>query len=62
MMVFLLQVLDEITAEAVQEDIKCSLRHAQRIAMCLRVIELTAYKHARKHWHAPSEAGWSNLD
>lgn len=62
MMVSLLQVLDEITAEAVQENIDCSLRHAQRVAMCLRVIELNAYKVAQNHWYAPAETDWSDLD
>lgn len=62
MMVSLLQVLDEIRAEAVQESIGGSLRHAQRVAMCLRVIELAAYKVAQKHWYVPTETDWSDLD
>lgn len=62
MMVSLLQVLDEITTEAVQENIDCSLRHAQRVAMCLRVIELNAYKVAQNHWYAPTETYCSDLD
>lgn len=62
MMVSLLQVLDEITAEAVQENIRGSLRHAQRVAKCLRVIEVTAYKVAQKHWYIPTEMDWFDLD
>ena len=37
-------------------------RHAQRIAMCLRVIERTAFKVAETHWYLPSETDWSGLD
>lgn len=62
MMVSLLQVLDEITTEAVRESIGGSVRHAQRVAMCLRVIERTAYKVAQIHWYVPTEADWSDLD
>ncbi|MGJ7916366.1 hypothetical protein ACI48D_12940 [Massilia sp. LXY-6] len=62
MMVSLLQGLDQITAEAIQEDKGLSLRHSQRIAMCLRIIERTAFKVAQAHWYAPSEVDWSDLD
>lgn len=62
MMVSLLQILDEITTEAVRESIGGSVRHAQRVAICLRVIERTAYKVAQIHWYVPTEADWSDLD
>lgn len=62
MMVSLLQGLDEIAAEVIQKDARLSLRHAQRIAMCLRVIERAAFKVAETHWYLPSETDWSGLD
>jgi len=62
MMVSLLQVLDEVSAQAIQEDKQLSLRHSQRIAMCLRIIESASFEVAQKHWHMPSEASWPDLD
>ena len=62
MMVSLLQGLDEIAANVIQKDAHLSLRHAQRIAMCLRVIERAAFKVAETHWYLPSETDWSGLD
>jgi hypothetical protein len=62
MMVSLLQVLDEITTAAVQEATSKSLRHAQRIALCLRIIEGIAFKTAQVRWHPPTMIDWSDLD
>ena len=62
MMVTLLQGLDEITADAIQEHKPMSLRHSQRVAMCLRIIEHAAFKVAQRHWYTPSETDWSDLD
>lgn len=62
MMVSLLQGLDEIAAGEIQNDTGLSLRHAQRIAMCLRIIERAAFKVAQTHWYMPSETDWSGVD
>jgi hypothetical protein len=62
MMVSLLQVLDEVTTEAIQEVIHCSLRHAQRLAQYLRIIEQAGFKAAQQRWHAPSGNDWLGLD
>lgn len=62
MMVSLLQGLDQIAAGAIQEDTGLSLRHSQRIAMCLRIIERTGFKVAQTHWYIPNETDWSALD
>jgi len=62
MMVSLLQILDEVTTEAIQEAVQCSLRHAQRLAQYLRVIEQAGFKVAQQRWHAPSESVWLDLD
>lgn len=62
MMVSLLQVLDEITTAAVQESTNKSLRHAQRIALCLRIIEGLAFKTSQVRWHPPTMIDWSDLD
>lgn len=59
MMVSLLQGLDQIAAKAVQAETGLSLRHSQRIAMCLRIIERTAFKVAERHWYLPD---WSYRD
>lgn len=62
MMVSLLQGLDHIAADAIKVQTGSSLRHSQRIAMCLRVIERTAFKVAEKHWYLPDEPDWSIED
>lgn len=62
MMVSLLQGLDEIAAGPIQEDTGLSLRHSQRIAMCLRVIEQASFKVAQKHWYLPSGTDWVDFD
>ncbi|RJG11376.1 hypothetical protein D3872_19820 [Massilia cavernae] len=61
-MVSFLQRLDVLSAEAIQEEMKGSLRNAQKVAMCLRVIECEAVKVAEQHWHQSSDIDWSDLD
>jgi hypothetical protein len=58
LVITLLQRLDLITAEAVQEYMhltlrRCSERHAQKIAQCLRVIEHAAKTVAETQWPSP---------
>ncbi|MGX9221436.1 hypothetical protein ACWV27_23975 [Massilia varians] len=62
MMVSLLQGLDEIAAGPIQDDTGLSLRHSQRIAMCLRIIERASFKVAQKHWYIPNETDWADFD
>lgn len=57
-----LQRLDVLSAEAVQEEMKGSLRNAQKMAMCLRIIEREAFKVAEKHWYHSSDIDWSDFD
>lgn len=59
LMVRLLQHLDVISTEAVKEYMhltlrQCSERHAQKIALCLRVIENTLAPIAKTKWLAPN--------
>jgi hypothetical protein len=58
LVVSLLQRLDVISAEGVREYMhltsrQCSERHAQKIALCLRVIERAAATAAATKWPAP---------
>lgn len=62
MMVSLLQGLDQIAAKDVQAATGLSLRHSQRIAMCLRIIERAAFKVAERHWYLPDCLDWSHCD
>lgn len=62
MMVSLLQVLDEITTDTVQQALHGSVRHAQRIAQCLRIIERAGLKVAQHRWSVPPEIDWSDFD
>lgn len=62
MMVSLLQVLDEVSTEAIQTTKGYSKRHSQRICQCLRIIESMAFKVAHKHWHPSTETDWSDAD
>jgi len=61
-MVRFLQNLDIISTAAIQKEMNCSLRHAQKVAMCLRIIERHAFHVARKHWHLPTGADWVGID
>ena len=61
LVITLLQRLDVITAKAVQEYMhltlrRCSERHAQKIAQCLRVIEHAARAVAETQWPSPGTA------
>jgi len=61
-MVHLLQSMDIISTEAIQEEMKCSTRHAQKLAMCLRIIERHAFDVAITCWKLPTETDWAGLD
>jgi len=61
LVITLLQRLDVISTEGVQEYMhltlrRCSERHAQKIAQCLRVIEHAAKVIAVTQWPSPGEA------
>jgi hypothetical protein len=56
--VHLLQCLDEISTEAVQAEMNCSVRHAQKVAMCLRSIERHAFPLANGNWPIYAEENW----
>lgn len=61
-MVRFLQNLDVISTEAIREEMQCSLRHAQKVAMCLRIIERHAFEVAIKHWPLPTSTDWAGFD
>lgn len=61
-LVSLLQGLDNISTAAIQEATGKSERHCQRIGQYLRIIEREGFKVAQRHWPAPIEADWSDLD
>lgn len=52
----LLQRLDVITAKAVSEEMKCGLRHAQKVATCLGII-VTLGKRWSSNWPTPVAGG-----
>jgi hypothetical protein len=62
-MIKLLQSLDFISVEAIrQHEPQWSLRHAQKIAMCLRIIERHAFDIAEVHWPPPGNTDWTGID
>jgi hypothetical protein len=54
--------LDVISAKVIQEEMKCSLRHAQKVAMCLRNIERHAFDIAEDQWHLSTDTDWAGID
>jgi hypothetical protein len=52
-MATLLQKLEVITAESVQEEMRCSLRHAQKVAKCLGIIVALGLRWSGS-WHYPA--------
>lgn len=61
-MVHFLQGLDVIAAEAVMNELGGSLRNAQKVAMCLRIIERHAFSIAKDCWPLPVETNWDGID
>lgn len=60
-MAALLQKLKVITAETVQEEMRCGLRHAQKVAKCLRIVVALGLRWSDS-WHYPveQEKQWAN--
>lgn len=61
-MVAFLQSLDVISTEVIRAEMKCSVRHAQKVAMCLRIIERHAFDIAEEQWHVPTDNDWTGID
>jgi hypothetical protein len=62
-MIRFLQSLDVISVEAIrQHEPQWSLRHAQKVAMCLRIIERHAFDIAVVQWHIPDDTDWTGID
>lgn len=61
-MVSLLQKLEEISTESVLDEMQCSERHAQKVAMCLRIIERHCFEIAQDYWTPAIETDWTGID